>query len=223
MNSARDGLTLIGPHRLLCGDLTCGVVASLMGDERADVVYSDPPWGPGNQQYWHTMHVRGSAPRTSWPLFLESFCQAVTTHRKPDAPVLVEMGMRWVDELDAAMADVGLVATARHTITYGPRAKPLPNTLSVYGATVPLALPVPPHGEPVTRAALAAVVTPGALVLDPCTGLGMTARVTHTLGGVFRGTEMNAARLERTATWLRRHVENPGFWGNEARRRAEQP
>jgi len=197
----------IGHHRLLVGDLTTGAVATLMGDERADVVYSDPPWGPGNQQYWHTINARGSAPRTSWAAFLAAFCDACARFRQPDAPVFVEMGLRWVDDLDAAMATAGLVRQGRWTIFYGPKKKPLPNTLSLFGPrAIDIALPTPPHGEPVTRAALSAVVRPGRIVLDPCTGKGMTARITHTLGAHFRGCELNPRRLDITATWLRRRV-----------------
>lgn len=201
---------MIGPHRLLCGDITDGAVVRLMGDERADVIYSDPPWGPGNQQYWHTMNVRGSAPRTSWDAFLEAFCAACSAHRKPDAPVFVEMGLRWVHQLDAAMEAVGLPRQRRWRIFYGPKKRALPNMLTLYGLRdVPIDLPDPPHGEPVTRAVLAAIVGPGMIVLDPCTGLGMTARITHALGGSFRGCELNPIRLARTEAWLRRRLGTP--------------
>lgn len=198
----------IGPHKLLCGDITEGAVARLMGDERADVIYSDPPWGPGNQQYWHTMRSRGSAPRTSWPDFLAALAAACATHKTPEAPVFIEMGTRWAEELDAAMLVVGLPRLSRWVFTYGPKSKPLPLTLNLYGSTpVEVNLPDPPHGEPVTRAVLEAVVRPGLVVLDPCTGLGMTSRWTHKLGGAFRGAEMNSARLERTAAWLRKQAK----------------
>jgi hypothetical protein len=201
----------IGSHRLLAGDLTAGAVATLMGGERAAVVYSDPPWGPGNLQFWATAHARGSIPRETWPRFLDAFCGAVVKHTQPEAPIFVEMGCRWVDDLDAAMRAWDLGLLQRWTITYGPKSRPLPNTLNLYGPTrVALALPDPPHGEPVTRAALGAVravlLRPGAIVLDPCTGFGMTARITHRLGGIFRGSELNPVRLERTADWLRKAV-----------------
>ena len=123
----------IGPHRLVCGDITSGAVEVLMGSERANVIYSDPPWGPGNQQYWHTMRERGSEPRTSWHDFLDVFCGICARFRASDAPVFVEMGVRWVDELDDAMARVGLSKRDRWTIFYGPKRAPLPNTLSLYG------------------------------------------------------------------------------------------
>jgi hypothetical protein len=205
----------IGQHRLLCGDITTGAVEVLMGEERADAVYVDPPWGPGNQQYWHTMRERGAAPRTDWPTFLEALCGAIARARRPEAPVFVEMGLRWTDDLDAAMRAAGLPLRRHWTISYGPRSKPLPNSLRLYGALdVPVAIPPEAsHGEPATRTVLASVVRPGAIVLDPCTGLGMTARVTHALGGRFRGAEMTAARLERTAAWLRRAVTRAGRGG----------
>lgn len=198
-----DAATTIGPHRVICGDITAGAVAVVMGADRADVIYSDPPWGPGNQQYWHTMRERGSVPRTAWPGFLTAFCAACAAHRATDAPVFVEMGLRWVDELDAAMVVVGLTPQRRWAITYG--SKRHPNVLSLFGPRdLLILLPDPPHGEPVTKAILAAVVSPGMVVLDPCTGLGMTARATHRLGASFRGSEMNAARLAKTEAWLRR-------------------
>ena len=197
----------IGRHRLLCGDITQGAVEEVMGGERADVVYVDPPWGAGNQQYWHTIRERGSAPRTSWPEFLRHLCESIRDARSPEAPVFVEMGMRWADALDQAMVTAGLAPQRRWVVTYGPKKKPLPVTLNLYGPRdIEVVLPEPAHGEPVTREVLRAVVRPGNIVLDPCTGHGMTARWTHKLGGRFRGSEMTAARLERTAGWLRKHA-----------------
>jgi hypothetical protein len=198
----------VGAHRLLCGDITEGAIDQLMGPERADVIYSDPPWGPGNQQYWHTMRARGSCPRTSWAEFLATFCQVCVRYRTPNAPVFVEMGLRWEGELVEAMAAVGLPRQRRFRTFYGSKQKPTENVLSLFGhADADIAMPAVAHGEPVTRAALGGVVRPGDLVLDPCTGLGMTARIAHVLGAQFRGLEMNATRLARTEAWLRKRVD----------------
>ena len=194
----------IGPHRLLCADITePGTLEPLMLGSTADLIYSDPPWGPGNQQYWHTMNHRGSVPRTSWSGFLWAFAAVCAGYRKPAAPVFVEMGLRWTDDLDLAMEAAGLPLLRRWSIFYGPKRKPLENTVALFGAPAPeFTLPDPPHGEPVTRAIVGACVKPGDLVLDPCTGLGMTARCTVDRGGVFRGTELNPERLEKTAARL---------------------
>ena len=194
----------IGKHRLLCGDITSWAVNIVMGGELADVIYSDPPWGPGNQKYWHTMRERGASPCTSWVGFLDAFARTCASHAKPCAPVFVEMGLRWTTDIESAMSSAGLSHRRTWRILYGPKRKPLPNALLLFGSRdIDVTMPDPPHGEPVTRAALVAAVKPGDLVLDPCTGLGMTARIAHELGGRFRGTEMNASRLARTEAWLR--------------------
>lgn len=214
MNNSTNIATL-GDHRFLCGDITLGAVQILMGEDLADVIYSDIPWGPGNQKYWHTMNMVGSSPRTSWTEFLLHFANACSIVRAPMAPVFVEMGCRWVADLDHAMGRHGLNLIDRWAITYGPKSKPLPNTLSLYAPSpsslsiaYPLQIhrrmPTPPHGEPVTQAVLETVVSPGMIVLDPCTGLGMTARITHKLGGKFRGTELNSARLARAIEGVKR-------------------
>ena len=194
----------IGPHRLLNADITTGAVAELMSGELADVIYSDPPWGPGNQQYWHTYNQRGSAPRTNWDDFLAAFCSVCRAHKTLEAPVFVEMGLRWAEQLDAAMALEGLPLQRMWAITYGHPARP--NSLRLYG---PQDVPVTftkTHGPPVTATILGAVVKPGMVVLDPCCGLGMTARNTHKLGGKFRGCELNPKRLAVTADWLQKRT-----------------
>jgi hypothetical protein len=205
----------VGKHRLMIGDITTGAVSQLMGAELADVLYSDPPWGAGNQQYWHTMRERGAKPRTSWEEFLDAFAGVAMTHTKPEAPVFIEMGCRWADQLVDTMTARGFERVKCWMMTYGPRSKPLPVTLNLFGRPEAMARlqtlaqkidsewPAVPHGEPVTKHVLSCCVQPNHLVLDPCTGLGMTARWAHKLGASFRGTEMNEKRLERTATWLR--------------------
>jgi len=192
--------TSIGPHRITCGDITQGSVTGLMGEELADVVYSDPPWGPGNQKYWHTMRERGASPRTSWPDFLAAFCAVVVKHRRADAPVFVEMGLRWEQDLLDAMAAAGLPHVRTQRVLYGSPKRP--NLLMLFGADVNVDV-AGMSGEPMTYKVLGACVRPGSVVLDPCCGLGMTARCAHTLGGFFRGNEMNPARLAQTEAWLR--------------------
>lgn len=195
---------MVGPHRLEVGDIHYGAVERVMAGGLADVIYSDPPWGPALLQMFATMNEPGSRPVVGWIRFLATFCGLCAAHRAPGAPVFVEMGLQWVDELDSIMGQHGLQSQRRWVVTYGSKKSPRPSTLSLYGEKcIDVRMPEPPHGEGVTLAALSAVVKPGSVVLDPCTGLGMTARITHKLGGHFRGTELNPKRMERTAAWLR--------------------
>lgn len=192
----------IGPHRLVVGDIHNDPVSLVMGDEKADLIYTDPPWGPGLLQMFATMNERGSVPAMGWMAFLDSVAAICAQHRAPGAPVFVEMGCRWTQDLDERMSAHHLPLQRRWEVTYGSDRRP--STLVLYGEkSISLQMPVPPHGEAVTGAVLGALVRPGTIVLDPFTGLGMTARITHKLGGYFRGTELNPKRMERTVKWLR--------------------
>ena len=186
-------------HRLGVLDLTTAGLGDVMGTERADVVYSAPPWGPGNLAYWRT--VNKDSHRPSWPLFLERFCAEVA--RYSTGPVFVEMGLRWETELVAAMERAGLPFVQRWECLYGNPKRP--NALCLFRSA-----PLDPHGATgkggpdLVRWALGAVgVGPGQIVLDPCTGLGTTARVAVERGAVFRGAELNPERAARAMQWLK--------------------
>jgi len=193
--------TLIFPHKLLAGDLTEGDVQNLMGQERASVVYTDPPWGQGMVTNFST--GAGVEPKT-WPLFLEKFAHVCYLYSQPEAPIFVEMGCKWVGDLDAAMREMGLIKQGRWETTYSAHS---PCTLSLYFKRLPEKSLLPTmdfsgHGTEVPKKALQATVQPGGIVLDPCTGFGTTAKITHKLGGHFRGLELSPKRLERAVTWL---------------------
>jgi len=193
----------VGPrrlHRLMHADITTGAVAELMGSERADVIYSNPPSDEKHHKYWYS--INGSARRTSWAEFLNAFCDVCASFRTPDAPVFVEMGVQGLRDLDLAMQKVGLV---RQRIWENLKGSPMrPYTLTLYGSRdISINLP-DKHGPALTKAVLSAVVLPGMIVLDPCTGKGVTARHTHRLGGRFRGCELNQNRLDVAVDWLRK-------------------
>lgn len=194
----------VGRHRLLCGDLTRGDAAILMAGELADVIYVDPPWGGAAVQLFATMHAPGST-QDAWPVFLARFAEVCAKLRKPNAPVFVEMGLRWVADLDVAMSAVGLPVVRRWQVTYGTRSKPAPATVALFGPTRAGDLRET-HGIGIVRCLLAPYLTPDAVVLDPCVGLGTTARVVHEGGARLRGLELVQSRLERTEAWLRKAV-----------------
>lgn len=182
---------------LVVGELTQGRALEALSGEQADIVYSDPPWGPGNLMYWRTHNKETTRP--SWDGFLSTFCDVVASAVKPGGHVFVEMGVRWVDELAAAMAIRDIKESARWNCLYGnPK---LPNVLWYAGpgcGTDPSGL----SGVKMTHTALSGVADPGALVFDPCCGKGMTARCAVRLGMRFAGVELNPRRAEVTQRWL---------------------
>lgn len=198
----------IGRHRLLQGDITLRSIRALLGDERVSAVYSDPPWGRGNLSYWRTHNGQVGHP-VDWRSFVERLlgdCAAAC-----DGPVWIETGVRFERDVTDAAASVGLPHVRTYECRYGRPVRP--NLLLLMGrpAVVPEPLPVEQMtGRGLVRWALTTTVGRGAVVLDPCCGLGTTARICVETGLTFRGAELNPARLERTAALLRRSVAFAG-------------
>jgi hypothetical protein len=51
-----------GPHMLRCGDMMTPAGRAWLDAVQPDVVYCDPPWGPGNHTYWWTLAGRDGYP-----------------------------------------------------------------------------------------------------------------------------------------------------------------
>lgn len=185
---------------LVVGELTIARAREALEGEDAEIIYSDPPWGPGNLMYWRTHNQETERP--DWEAFIDLFCRVVSESVVDGGHVFVEMGLRWVDQLAGAMAAVGIQERARWTCYYGnPK---LPNVLWYSGpgtTTDPSGM----SGVAMTRCALEGVARPGALVFDPCCGKGMTARCALRLGMRFAGVELNPRRAAVTRAFLDRH------------------
>lgn len=186
---------------VIIGELTHERAATALADNKADIVYSDPPWGQGNLRYWRT-HA-GQQVEVEWSGFLGLFCDVVAESIRPGAHVFVEMGLRWVDQLSGEMAARGLPEVARWRCRYS--AQKLPNALW-YSGPGAACDPTDMSGVAMTSHVLGSVAVPGALVFDPCCGKGMTARCAVRHGMRFAGVELNPARAAVTIDWLSRHA-----------------
>lgn len=182
---------------VVVGELTLERAREALHGELADVVYSDPPWGPGMLRYFRT--INGERRRPDWCEFLGLFCEVVAASRKAAGHVLIEMGPRWVDDLCASMLTVGILQSARFDCFYG--SKRLPVTLWYSGPGIH-SHPEGLHGSEMTLTALRGVCSRGSLVFDPCCGKGMTARCASRLGMRFAGVELNPKRAEVCKRWL---------------------
>lgn len=184
--------------KVVVGDLTLERTLESTGGEKPYIVYSDPPWGEGNLRYWRTHNGQPDV-RPIWGDFLTLFCHVVAHSVQKGGHVFVEMGVRWVDQLAEAMANVGLPESQRWTCVYG--SQKLPNVLWHSGPEAPCD-PSGMGGVSMTKHVLASVAKPNALVLDPCCGKGMTARCAIRLGMRFAGVELNPKRAAVTSAWI---------------------
>lgn len=198
---ARRGLTQV----LVCADLlTEADRIRLELPARVDAVYSDPPWTPGNEKYWRR-HA-GVGDGRGYAAFLAAW-HAVTAMcvQRGAEHVLVEQsenaGHRQAF-LDAR-AGWNLPQSKEWIVAYGRPSRP--NRLLHFSWRALTADPSGMSGQEMTlRACVGLHLPPGATIVDPCMGRGMTSRIAHILGWQFFGVELNPRRLAVASTWLRR-------------------
>ena len=87
----------IGSHRFRHGDVTKGI-SDLMRSDKAQIMYSDPPWGEGNIKYWATMNKKMTGD-TNVPVPLDTFLGSIfdAANRYVSHYLLIEYGIRWAD------------------------------------------------------------------------------------------------------------------------------
>ena len=67
--SIKGGVYQLGDHRLMCGDSTSAQdVARLMGEDKADMVFTDPPYGVSYTEKNEFLNRRGAGHRLTTPI-----------------------------------------------------------------------------------------------------------------------------------------------------------
>jgi hypothetical protein len=194
-------------QKLAVADLINGGADVLVGMASAPValVYSDPPWSPGNEKWWR--RYAGEDPPDDYNDLLDAWCRAVVALAPRD--VFCEQSA------NDAHRGLFLAAVARRdawrlpllelwSVRYG--SSKLPNVLLHFGHTPITTDPSGMSGVKMTRTVLRGLAyQAGETVADPCMGLGMTSRLAHERGWNVIGTELNPKRLDRTIGWLLSH------------------
>lgn len=214
----------IGPHRVRHGDAT-KPLDDLMGSDTAHILYSDPPWGEGNLKFWSKVNARMTG-NEHVPATLADFFDAyfAAAHKYVTHYMLIEYGVRWRDTVQSRGIAAGFTPRGIINLKYrGGKGKGdaafLPLDLHVFTKGD---LPVPEGYEaavensygydtlkravPPIVAAVRAQIGDGqpVTIMDHCCGMGYTAQAAVDNGLIFRGNEINAARLEKTLARLRK-------------------
>jgi hypothetical protein len=197
----------IGPHKVTNESVESPLVDAMLAGDRVSVLYSDPPWGDGNLKYWATMN-RKMTGKTYSPLTYSALVSRLRglVEKYVDGHVFIETGPRWERETVDALG--GLLQSVRvYRLRYRSGNAMLSNVL-IYGVTgqrhAPMAFdPTGMCGPEVPRRCIAAVASAGGIVLDPCCGMGYSAKAAVAAGMRFRGNEFNAKRLQKTIDFLK--------------------
>lgn len=199
-------MTTIGPHKVTCGSLISLAVDAMLAGERVNVLYSDPPWGDGNLTYWQTMNRKmtgAMVPQVKHSELYDRILQLIS--RYVDGFVFIETGLRWREYVTDRLRGAGLVNLSAHSLKYMSGSKQLENVLIAAGTSPAYRFnfdPSPYKGAETSRRVIASVATPGGIVLDPCCGMGYSARAAVAAHMKFRGNELNRKRLEKTIAFL---------------------
>jgi len=177
-------------HRISIRDIMADDLDALFKGEKAECLYSDPPWGLGNLKYWRTMNEQ-KGHNVDWFRFLERIKFLYERHVR--GPLFIETGVKFEDDLVKVFGN----AAAKYNIVYGSGSKKLPNILLCWGA-VPGKSPAGMTGFDVPYTVLSSLSNVPKSIFDCCVGLGTTAKVCKKIGAICYANELNPKRAART-------------------------
>lgn len=203
-------ITTIGVHKVKQG-LIEGGIADLMGSDKADLIYTDPPWGEGTMKWWQKLNEKdtGKAPvDITYDSYMNDMFKILAEYGAGN--ICIEYGVKWADDLIKRAESYGLVYGTTIELVYRSGSKMAPCHLHLFGngkaPVYPSALLQDAHhqyGYKLLQQVFRHLAVPGGIVLDPTCGLGYTAKAAVEFGMKFRGNEMNAKRLEKTKARLK--------------------
>lgn len=184
-----------GPHLMACGDIEQPEsIVWINGSPAPAMVYVDPPWGAGNARSFRTK--AGVGRPVDFDTFLGHLFDAVS---RTTGPIFMEMGNAHTSRLVLAAQQRGLSILDHWAITYYGK-----HPCSLFAFVKRDSLLTPRAGftglddEETPAAAISLYSQRGDLVLDPCTGRGLTALSADAHGRRFLGLELHPRRLAVT-------------------------
>lgn len=201
----------IGKHRVRHGDVYDDL-GELMQGKKVDIFYSDPPWGEGNLKYWQTMNNKMTgAPKKEVDLnkFLNRIMEVAVQHTADDAVIFFEYGCRWHDKFCSVAESYGLRHICSTEMVYGSANNPVMSIVFDKNGSheAPEGYQSGVYHTKGYKSLLASIepfLGVSESIMDPCCGLGYTAKFAVEHGLVFYGNELNGKRLEKTIRRLER-------------------
>jgi len=203
----------IGKHKVVNGDVMQGI-DDLMADEKAQIIYSDPPWGEGNLKYWQTINHRmtgAEVKEVNYNAFINQIF--FIAQKYGTGIILIEYGIKWRNDIINIGRKYGLIHLGIANLIYQSGSKFLPLDLHVFSKQE-LILPdnylenlKNSYGMETLRKAVTPFAIKDKIILDPCCGMGYTAQIAIETGMSFRGNELNQKRLDKTISRLEKSIK----------------
>ena len=196
-----------GKHKVVCGDIMLNAYEQVMQGEKADILYSDPPWGSGNLKYWDTMNVKMNNVQSrdiGWETFVNKFAEIVNNYTHEQSQVFIEMGMKFYDKVvEVFEQKTNFKLAQRFDTVYSNK---LPMIVLYFTDKNPYMYDVATINGTTADKTVNNILEPIAkenlVVFDPCMGYGRTLRISEKYNMSFRGSELNQARIDRAIKFL---------------------
>lgn len=204
----------IGEHKVTNASIEDPILDRMLAGEKARVLYTDPPWGDGNMKYWTTLNKKMTG-KVYAPLSYQQLLDRIMDLAKKyvEGHVFVETGRDWEGQVRKSMDDAGLRNIRVFHLQYRSGAKILPMIMLYGGTSARFSYdstkfkPTTEKGATLVKKCLGVVAEEGQIVIDPCCGMGYTAKAALHHKMRFRGNEFNTARLQDTLDFLRKNTE----------------
>ena len=160
----------------------------LFNEEKADCLYSDPPWGSGNLKYWRTINNQVNY-EVDWKKFLERILFLYKKHCKNKAPLFLETGLRFKEDLIHVFGKPNYIFTC----VYG--SKKNKNLLLCWNVKINESLENKTSVNLVYSALKQTKLFENSIIFDPCVGLGNTIKACKKLNYICYANELNKNRM----------------------------
>lgn len=188
----------IDNHRFICGDLMDVSKSGLLDRyvPQVDMIYTDPPWNPGNFKMFYT-HAKALQKR-EYGYFLDVLV-GVLARKCPNGLVAMDMGIPKIAALDFRLKAHGYTKLAQNVTEYsgGECLTFIGSFRSGWALPHPAKIPGSLKGLQVIRHVMGILEQAGSTFFDPCCGKLVFAREAMKRGMTVYGCELNPAKLAR--------------------------
>lgn len=200
----------IGKHKVRHGNVyETNAIEQFLGGIRADIFYSDPPWGGGNLKYWNTMNKKmngAEAKEYDYGFDVDKFLKVILSSAKrfTNGWVAIEYGQRWTKKAITMGQQVGLHFCNQVEATYS-GGRPVDIIVFRTDKVLPINLDSVYHlsGYKCVKEMFRLLKSSTDCVgMDLCCGMGYTAQACVDNGMTFIGNELNITRLIKTINRL---------------------
>jgi|GEM_PF-5457200 len=207
-----DEVLAIGPHRVTNASLDHPVVDVMMeGFGDVLVLYVDPPWGDRMMKFFASLNAKQTG-ETVVPIPFDALLGRVfnLARRYVNGFVCMETGAAGVDGVVREFTGAGLYGIEVFQCIYDANREcdvVIGATSASYADDKIKSVVSPVEGKPLKGVAVPKYIL-GRLggnecgVLDPCCGMGYTAKAAVHNRMRFAGNELNAKRLQKTIDFL---------------------